>query len=126
MSPRPGFTLEAARVRLRELRAERERVARAHAAARVTLPTLDELRPQLRAKLREIGDTLRGEVASGRLTLGALLQGRRIRVYRDGRIESAVAFMVEPPPALTRSRTPQDLGDPVVAGGGFEPPTSGL
>jgi hypothetical protein len=24
---------------------------------------------------------------------------------------------VEPPPALTRSRTPQDLGDPVVAGG---------
>ena len=78
---------------MRELKVERERVAR------VTLATLDELRPVLREKLRTIGDTLRADVAHGRLALGALLGDRRIRIYHDGRIEGAVALETLPAPS---------------------------
>ena len=52
---------------------------------------MEELLPGLRERLRSIEETLRADLAAGRLVLGALLGERRLRVYRDGRIEGAVA-----------------------------------
>jgi len=105
--------------RLRELKADREQIARELARKRVALPTTEELMPRLRKKLREIGDTLRSDVASGRLALGALLGDRRIRIYRDGHLEGEVGLVAEPLPAPKRSRTLQEPGDSVVAGGRY-------
>jgi site-specific DNA recombinase len=114
----------AVKDRLRDLKAERDRVARQHAAARMSLPTLEVLLPRLREKLRDIEMSLRADVASGRLVLGALLGERRIRIYRDGRIEGALEVAGElRAPAASERQLP---AAPVVAGGGFEPPTSGL
>jgi hypothetical protein len=101
----------AVKDRLRDLKAERDRVARLHAQARMALPTADELMPLLREKLRDIGATLHADVASGRLALGALLGERQIRIYRDGRIEGAVALDALPAP----SRHPKPVAS-VVAG----------
>lgn len=108
--------MEAAKARLRELRAEREIVARQHADSRMTLPTREELMPRLREKLREIGATLRSEVASGRLALGALLGDRRIRIYRDGRIEGAAEVAIDALPAPSRALGAGSLGG---SGGGI-------
>lgn len=87
--------MEAAKTRLRELRSDRERVAGRLAASRVELPTSAEIMPLVRAKLREIEATLRADVAHGRLALGALLADRRIKIYRDGRIEGAIEVAAE-------------------------------
>src|SRR5262245_8081305 len=45
----------AVKDRLRELKGERERIARRLSESRVALPTLDELMPLVRENLREIG-----------------------------------------------------------------------
>ena len=93
--------------------------------SRVTLPSLDELMPRLREKLREIESTLRADVPRGRMALGALLGETRLRVYADERVEGlgieALSLETLAPP----KRTPRAL-DRDVAGEGFEPPTSGL
>jgi hypothetical protein len=107
--------LAAVKDRLRGLRDERGRVAGDLARALVDLPTAEDLMPLVRAKLREIEATIRADVAGGRLALGALLGERRIRVYRDGRIEGALAL--EPEMKLPASRKPQRPADSVVAGG---------
>lgn len=111
--------MDAAKDRLRNLKAERERVARQHAEARMTLPTAEELMPLLREKLRDIGATLRADVASGRLALGALLGDRRIRIYRDGRIDGAVEVAAETlraPKGLSEAPGARRLGG---SGGGI-------
>jgi site-specific DNA recombinase len=97
--------LAAAKDRLRDLKAERERVARQNAQARMTLPSSEELMPLLREKLHDIEATLRADVANGRLALGALLGDRRIRVYGDGRIEGALEVVAE------TLRAPKRLSD---------------
>ena len=79
--------------------------------------------PRLREKLHDIEATLRGDLARGRLALGGLLGDRRLRVYRDGRIEGFATLTPEMLPAPRRTSKPADS---VVAGEGFEPPTSGL
>jgi site-specific DNA recombinase len=107
----------AVKERLGELKAERERVARQHAPARMTLPTLEELRPRLCESLREIGETLRADVANGRLALSALLGDQRIRVHRDGRFEGALGLIAETAPL--RLREVSDLGRPGGSGGGI-------
>ena len=61
-------------------------------------------------KLREIGDTLRADLAHGRLALGALLGDRRIRIYRDGRIEGAVAVAAGELPAARSALGAGSLG----------------
>lgn len=111
--------MEAAKARLRELRAERERVARAHAAARVTLPTLEELRPRLREKLQAIEATLRADLAAGRLTLGALFGQERLRVHRDGRIEGVAT--IQPDEKLPASPRSARAGSCVGSGGALRP-----
>ena len=57
------------------------------------------------------------------MALGALLGDERLRVYPDGRIEGAIILTPE------KARAPRMASEPadrVVAGEGFEPPTSGL
>jgi site-specific DNA recombinase len=115
--------LAAAKDRLGSLRTERVRVARDLAQARTNLPTLEELMPVVRAKLEEIEQTLLADVAQGRMALGALLGDRRLRVYEDGRIEGVAVLEPEMLAAPKRTSEPRVS---VVAGGGFEPPTSGL
>jgi hypothetical protein len=88
---------------------------------RVDLPTVEDFMPRLRAKLRDLEATLKADVALGRLALGGLLDDQRLRVYRDGRIEGSAILA---PEALRAPRTPSEPADSVVAGGGFEPPTS--
>jgi hypothetical protein len=110
--------LGAAKEKLRGLRAERERVAGELARAHRTLPTLEGLKPRLREMLREIETTLRADPKLGRLALGALLGERRIRVYRDGRIEGALAL--EPEMTLPAPRRSQEPAARVVAGGRFD------
>ena len=91
--------------------------------ARTTLPTTAELMPRLREKLREIEATLKADVPLGRLPLGGLFGEKRLRVYRDGRIDGFAMLGPEMPRAPKRSPGALSLGG---SGGGFEPPTSGL
>ena len=76
--------MQAAKERLRDLRSEREKVARQLSQMCTDLPTAEELMPRLRAKLREIAATLKSDIALGWLALGGLLGERRLRVHRDG------------------------------------------
>ena len=115
--------LGAIKDRLRSLRAEREGVVRELAQSRFSLPTADELMPRLREKLDELETTLRSDVARGRLALGGLLGGERLRVYADGRIEGFAHLTPEMVAAPRRTPEPRQS---VVAGVGFEPTTSGL
>jgi hypothetical protein len=107
----------AVKDRLRGLRDERGRVAGDLARARVDLPTAEDLMPLIREKLQQIEATIRPDVARGRLALGALLGERRIRVYRDGQIEGALAL--EPEMKLPAPRRSQEPADSVVAGGRY-------
>ncbi len=59
----------------------------------------------------------------GRLALGGLFGDKRLRVYPDGRIEGTATL--SPEMLHAPKRTPE-RADSVVAGEGFEPPTSGL
>ena len=59
----------------------------------------------------------------GRLALGGLFGDQRLRVYQDGRIEGSAILAPEMLRAPRRSSEPAAS---VVAGEGFEPPTSGL
>ena len=115
--------LGAAKNRLRDLKDERAGLTQRLEESRFSIPSLDELMPRLREKLREIESTLRADVPRGRMALGALLGETRLRVYADGRIEGVATLAPETlaPP----KRTPRAL-DRDVAGEGFEPPTSGL
>jgi hypothetical protein len=106
--------MQAAKDRLRDLRSERERVARQLGQVRVDLPTAEELMPRLREKLREIEVTLKSDIALGRLALGGLLGDRRLRVYQDGRIEGALSL--GPETTLPAPRRTQEPADSVVAG----------
>ena len=90
---------------------------------RFELPTIEDLMPRLREKLREIESTIKADVPLGRLALGGLLGEDRLRVYQDGRIEGAAILSPEMLAAPRRTSEPRDS---VVAGEGFEPPTSGL
>lgn len=102
--------------KLRGLRAERERAAGELARARTKLPTAEELMPRLREKLRAIEATLRADAALSRLALGTLLGDRRIRVYRDGRIEGLATLAPETLTAPRRSPGAASLGG---SGGGI-------
>jgi DNA invertase Pin-like site-specific DNA recombinase len=108
--------LAIAKERLRKLRTERERLAGELLAVRIDLPTAEQLMPRLRERLRDIESTLQGDLARGRLTLGALLGDRRLRVYSDGRVEGNALLEAESIPALRRTPGP---GVSVVAGGRF-------
>jgi len=116
--------MEAAKSRLRELRSDRERVARQLQQASRQLPKVEELMPRLRERLRDLEATLKADLPRGRMALGALLGDRRIRVYRDGRLEGLATL--EPETELPAERVSSRPGASVVAGEGFEPPTSGL
>ena len=70
---------------------------------RLTLPSIDELMPRLREKLRDLEGTLRSDVAHGRLVLGSLFGEHRLRVHRDGRIEG---FARLTPDTFALPRTP--------------------
>ena len=108
--------LGTAKERLRALRSERERLAGELSRCRVQLPTAEELMPMLREKLRNLEATLKADVARGRLVLGSLgLSERRLRVYRDGRIEGTATLA--PETQLPAPRGSQEPGDSVVAGG---------
>ena len=52
----------------------------------------------------------------GRLALGAVLDGKRLRVYADGRIEGSATLA---PETLAAPRRPQGRRDSVVAGAGY-------
>jgi hypothetical protein len=112
-----------AKERLKALRVERARVAGELASVRIDLPSIEDLLPRVREKLRELEATLMADVAQGRLALGGLLGGQRLRVYRDGRIEGSAILA---PEMLRAPRTSSGPADRDVAGEGFEPPTSGL
>jgi DNA invertase Pin-like site-specific DNA recombinase len=112
-----------AKERLRELRDERGGVARELASMRIDLPTVEDLMPRVREKLRDLEATLKADVARGRLALGGLLGDERLRVYQDGRIEGSAILA---PEMLRAPRMTSRPADRDVAGGGFEPPTSGL
>jgi hypothetical protein len=115
--------MDTAKKRLKALRDEREGLVRELGASRIQIPSVEELMPRLREKLRDLEATLRADVAMGRLAIGGLLGDQRLRVYRDGRIEGAL--MLRPEMLRAPKRTPGPT-DCVVAGEGFEPPTSGL
>ena len=115
--------LEAAKAKLRELRQERERLAADLARTERALPTIAELEPLVRAKLRDLKATLRADVGLGHLTLGGLLGEDRLRVYADGRIEGTATLR---PGTLSAPRRTSGPIDSVVAGAGFEPATCGL
>jgi hypothetical protein len=90
------------------------RLAAELAGVRVDLPTAEELMPRLREKLRDVQATPKADVALGRLALGGLLGDRRLRVYRDGRIEGSATLAPEQLRAPRRTPEPSDR---VVAGG---------
>ena len=115
--------LAVAKDRLRVLKAEREQLVSELARARVSLPTVEELKPHLREKLAELDAMLRADTARGRLTLGALLGDERLRVYADGRIEGTATLA---PGMLSAPRRTPERRAAVVAGAGFEPATCGL
>jgi hypothetical protein len=55
--------------------------------------------------MQELESVLSRDVAQGRLALGALLGGERLRVYSDGRIEgSAILRPNKEPPEPIRFR----------------------
>ncbi len=64
-------------------------------ASRIRIPSVEELLPRLREKLRELEETLKADIALGRLALGGLSGDQRLRVYRDGRIEGALMLRPE-------------------------------
>jgi hypothetical protein len=57
------------------------------------------------------------DVAQGRLAIGSLLAGERVRVYTDGRFEGAA--MLEPEMKLPAPSGSSKPGDTVVAGGRY-------
>jgi chromosome segregation ATPase len=79
----------AVKERLQGLQAERVRLTRELARSSATLPSVEELRPLLREKLADLRATL-GASPQGRMALGALLDGERLIVHPDGRIEGLV------------------------------------
>jgi hypothetical protein len=115
--------MDTAKKRLKALRDEREVLVRELGASRIQIPSVEELMPRLREKLRDLEKTLKADIALGRLALGGLLGGERLRVYRDGRIEGALTVS---PEMLHAPKRTLGRADCVVAGEGFEPPTSGL
>jgi hypothetical protein len=116
--------LPEARERLKTLRDQRERLVHELAAVKLELPMIDELMPRLREKLQELESTIMADVPRGRLALGGLLDGERLRIYADGRMDGTATLAPETlhPPKRGAPGGP----DHVVAGEGFEPPTSGL
>jgi predicted nuclease with TOPRIM domain len=106
--------MDAAKERLRSLRVEREAKTRECEQARVSLPTLEELMPRVRAKLEQMESILTEDVARGRLPLGALLNGERLRVYADGRIEGNAILPENELAALGRESSGRQAS--VVAG----------
>jgi hypothetical protein len=74
---------------------ERERLASELGRRRTNLPTLEELKPLLRERLRDLEATLRADVPRGRLALGTLLDGKRLRIYAHGRIEGVATLTSE-------------------------------
>lgn len=111
--------MPAAKERLRALRIERETLAQRLGEAHRDLPTVQELLPKLRENLHDLEATLGADLAQGRLALGSLLDGERIRVYADGRMEGLASISAGNDPAPRRSSGP---GVSVVAGGRYAPP----
>ena len=78
--------------------------------------------------MRDLRAGLGGSPERGRGILRALLGGERIRVApdseRDFRLEGTFCLEVET--GTARDRQASERFHEVVAGGGFEPPTSGL
>jgi len=115
--------LDAAKKRLKTLRDERAQLARELVASRIRIPSVEELMPRVCEKLRDLEATLKADIGMGRLALGGLLGDQRLRVYRDGRIEGVLTLR---PEMLHAPKRTLGRADSVVAGEGFEPPTSGL
>lgn len=94
-------------------RVQRERDGvRARLAALPPRLTVEDLRPAIEEALCELRDVLAGP--EGRQALRALLGGERLKVAPDGERGFRIGGVVRVGP------------DVLVAGGGFEPPTSGL
>ena len=115
--------MDAVKAKLRDLRSERERVAGELARTERALPTIKELEPLVRARLRDLRASLTADTGLGRLALGALLGQDRLRIYKDGRIEGTATLR---PETLWAPREASEPIAPVVAGAGFEPATCGL
>jgi hypothetical protein len=64
------------------MRDQRAKLARELSTVRLELPSVDELMPRLREKLRDIEDTLKADIAMGR-PAAAGLPGRAHRGNRD-------------------------------------------
>ena len=61
--------------------------------------------------------TLKADVAKGRLALGGLLGGERLRIYKDGRIEGSAILA---PEMLRTPKRTSEPADSVVAGGRYD------
>ena len=110
------------------MKAQRERIdelKRRLAGAETLAPDIETLRPAIVDAIREVRAALVGDAAARRDVLRALLGAERFRVYADTergfRLEGALRVRLEPPARVEPGR-----GEGLVAGGGFEPPTSGL
>ena len=112
--------------RLREVDASRERI---HTRLRATPlgGSDDEIRERVRSKLDDVAGVLARGPQEARGALSALLAGRRLAVHADEdrgfRVEGVLRLGLE-------TRNARDSEGPgrfrMVAGEGFEPPTSGL
>ena len=87
------------------------------------MPTAKDLTPLVEEKIATIREALTRNVVQGRLALGALLDGKRLQVFPDGRIEGHGILSQNELAAL---KEPSGRRDSVVAGAGFEPAASGL
>lgn len=124
LAERTGQTRAAARMTA-ALEDERRRLQHPRSTIQVDADLLREIAT---ARALEMREALAGAPSEMRDALRALLRDRRIRVYPDAekrfRIEGILELALE-------STTPGSLAETgrrqsVVAGGGFEPPTSGL
>ena len=108
--------MDTAKARLKALRDQRADLVRELGSSRIQIPSTDELLPRLREKLRDLGATLKADIALGRLALGGLLGDQRLQVFRDGRIEGALTLR---PEMLHAPKRTLGRADSVVAGGRF-------
>ena len=119
--------LAAAKRKLQALENERVEVE-SRLATQPRVPDLASLRPMIEAKVDELRTTLLGAPLQARRGFSALLGDRRMVVHADAergfRVEGLFRWSLENEHAR-RLQTSGRL-DKVVAGEGFEPPTSGL
>ena len=118
--------IEAATRKIGSLRAEREALAARMQAGRAPIHA-EGLRPELERRVRDLRAAFAGAPEETRAAFRLLLAGDRMQVHRDAKRAFRVEGVFHVP--LMRERPGAQASGPfscVVAGGGFEPPTSGL